>query len=82
MPEYIYTREQNGGGEWNIDNPARVDGEGNQIHLAKEVEIALPGKAFKLFCDETQARFVFDEALTTEEETTLGDTVAAHKANT
>lgn len=82
MPEYPYTREQNGGGDWDIDNPARVDGEGKQIHLATEVAVAIPGKTFKLFCDESVAKFVFAEALTSGEESTLSATVAAHKANT
>jgi hypothetical protein len=81
MFEYNFTREIIGDC-YNINNPLRVDGEGNQIWLAKEVEVALPGKKFRLFCDEAVVKFEFETELTSGEQETLSDTVDAHKNNT
>ena len=83
MAEYIYVREDSiGGVNYNIENPERLDGESKQIRLAQEVEAALPGKTFKLRCDGSEVKFVFDVALSGGEETTLTNTVTAHKNNT
>ncbi len=81
MTEYIYQRELING-TWNIDNYDRVDGEGNQIHLAKEVETSIPDKVFKLCCNGSEAKFIFTTELDANEQTTLGNTVTAHKNNT
>lgn len=81
MAEYIYTRELINGC-YNINNVQRVDGEGNQIHFAKEVEDVLPGKSFKLICNDAEAKFIFTEDLSSGEQTTLANTVTAHKNNT
>jgi len=85
MADYEYTREQLASGDhagmWDINNPDRVDGEGNQILLAEEVQTALPGKQFKLNCNDGTATFTFVDSLTTEEESTLDTTVANHKNN-
>ncbi len=81
MADYIYTRAVVDNA-YNINNKARVDGGGEQIHLSKEVETALPGESFKLICDGTEAKFVFYNELSSEDQDVLSDTVTAHKDNT
>jgi hypothetical protein len=66
---------------YDIDNVARVDGEGNQIYLAQEIEAALPGKNFNVVCNGADAAIIFTEDLTAEEQTTLGTIVSNHKNN-
>ena len=80
MSEYFYTREMVGN-DWNIENPLRIDGEGNHIFLAREAENALPNKMFKLFCVESEVKFVFEEELSENEQTILGQVVYNHKNN-
>ena len=82
MVEYEYSRELLPDGRFDIDNPNRVDAEGHQIFLAKEVYTALSQKPFGLICDATTATFSFEVDLTTEEKTTLDTTVSNHKNNT
>ena len=79
--DYIYDREIVNG-KYNIENPLRVDEYGYQIRLAKEVEIDLPGIGFRLVCNGKEAKFIFEKALTTNQQTTLDNVVAAHKDNT
>lgn len=81
MAEYIFTRKIVNN-TYNIDNVLRVDGGLNQIHLAKEVEAALPGKRFILRCNGTEAKFIFEGTLTGGQQTILGNAVTAHKDNT
>ena len=84
MTDYIYTRGTVESGLWDINNPNRVDGGGDQIYLAKEVEAELPGKTFRLRCDAGVAKFTFDVALTEgvgSEKETLDQKVSEHKAN-
>jgi hypothetical protein len=81
MAEYIYNREIVGGA-YNIHNHERLDGELEQINLAKEVEAALPGENFRLICIDTEAKFIFENELTVGQITTLTNTVEAHKNNT
>ncbi len=75
MAEYLYTREVTLG-VYNVNNPARAD------YLAKEVEVALPGKVFILRCNAGEVKFIFDDTLTAGEQTTLSNAVDAHKNNT
>jgi|GEM_PF-5638033 len=86
MSQHDFTREQLVGdpypGAWDVNNPRRVDGEGDQIHLAFEVRSALPGKTFRMRCSGALCRFEFDQDLTAPEIATLDVTVAAHKTNT
>ena len=82
MADYNYTRGTIASGEYDINNPDRVDVDGNQIWLADEVKTALPGKNFTLSCDASDAYFTFEEALSTGDETTLTTTVNNHKNNT
>ncbi len=78
--DYTYTRVMVDG-TYSIANPLRLDGSGDQIHLSKEVESALPGKAFKLICNGAEAKFVFTEALSGAEKTTLDAAVTDHQEN-
>jgi len=80
MAEYLYIRSLVSG-KYDINNPDRVDGGSNQIYLAKEVESALPGKMFKLICNDSEAKFVFNNTLSGAEETTLSTTVSDHQNN-
>lgn len=80
MQTYTFTRELVDG-SYNIDNPLRVDGEGNQIYLAKEIETALPGKSFKLKCNATQVEVIFTEVLSAEEIDDLTAVINNHKNN-
>ncbi len=79
MPEYLYTREIVSGA-YNIENPLRLSGE-DQIHVAKEVSDALPGKTFKMICEGTEVKFNFDQTLDAGEQTILSNIVTAHKDN-
>lgn len=83
--EYCYVRDMiyddSDDGHWDIDNPARVDAEGNQIYLCKEVESLFPGKHFISYCHCDCADFVFDEELTPEEKELLDTLVYNHKNN-
>lgn len=80
MADYIYERESVNG-SWNINNSIRVDGESKQINIAKEVEVAIPGKLFKVCCNASEAKFIFDEELTSAEQTILDTIVNTHKNN-
>jgi hypothetical protein len=77
---YLYSREVIND-SWNINNPLRVDIEGNQIYLAREVSNIFPDKMFKLFCDEARVEFDFVEELTQEEKEILDTCVSNHKNN-
>lgn len=80
MPtEYDYVRASVAGG-WDIDNPARLD-TGEQIHLAKEIETALPGKTFMVRCDDTSCKVIQDVVLSGGDETTQDGVVSDHKNN-
>lgn len=81
MSVHIYTRAIVDN-IYNIDNKARVDGVPSQIYIAKEIEAALPGLAFKMCCNATEAKFTFDDNLTGGQITTLENIVTAHKNNT
>lgn len=78
---YTYSREIVNG-YWNIDNKERVDGEGNQIYLAKEVEQNIPNEEFKMFANEDICFFDFVNELTNEQKDVLDTTVSNHKNNT
>jgi len=78
---YSYTRELLPEGAYDIDNPNRVDGEGKQIYLAKEVEPAFPGKHFRVVCDEDSCDIIFEEELDSGEQAVLTQKVNEHKAN-
>lgn len=65
---------------YNIDNAAKVDGEGNPIHLAKLVEAAIPGEKFVLRCNGPLAVFIFENKLTVGQQTTLTNIVTTYKA--
>lgn len=81
MAEYICERNIVSG-SYDIENPNRLDGESSQIHLAKEIEALFPGNGFKLVCEDTEAKFIFESALSSGEQSTLLNAVMAHKNNT
>ena len=83
---YQFTRENLAAGDnsglWDVDNPDRVSGDpSTQLHLAKEIEAALPGKLFKVRNFGAICNVIFSEALSVEEEATLTTTVNNHKSN-
>lgn len=82
MVEYAYERSALEGGRFDIQNPDRVDGEGEQIYISKEVEAALPGKEFKLRCHHQETIFYFESELSSVEEALLAETVVKHQSNT
>ncbi len=71
--EYSYTRSSVSGG-WDVDYPGRT-------RLAKEVEVALSGNSFKVCCEGTSCKVIFDVALSGADETTLAQTVSDHQNN-
>ena len=81
MTTYNYTRVKNAGAGYDVENENRTDANG-QIYLAKEIETALPGKTFKVKCDDTVLDILFDTALTSGQKTTLDGVVNDHKNNT
>ena len=81
MSEYNYTREVVDSA-YNIHSHARIDGEGEQILLSKEVEAAFPGENFRLCCNGTEAQFIFENTLDAGQIATLDALVTAHKENT
>ena len=81
MALYEFVRAKLPGGQWDIPNLERVDGEGAQIHLSKEVEAALPGVAFKVLGDEAVLCVMTENTLVAADVVTLADVVADHKAN-
>lgn len=85
MPEteYIRARERiiNGGESYNVNHPDRVDGGGEILTLAKELESAIPGKINKVICNGTEIKIVCSSALTAGEESTMDSTIATHKTN-
>lgn len=77
--EYTFSRELINN-SYNIDNKLRVDVNGNQIFLSKEVE-GVTNKKFEFFCDDDVAKFAFETELTPEEQTLLAEVVNNHKNN-
>ncbi len=80
MTEYTYERTLVNG-VYNIDNPLRLS-DGKQVYLAKEVSVAIPGELFKLRCNGLEAKFIFENTLTSENKAILDALVLAHKNNT
>lgn len=81
---YEYERSLLPIGAYDINNPERVDGEGNQILLAKEIEAVFVGRDFAVDCAYTVCKVIFHDEpeLTPEEKTVLDQLVASHKNNT
>jgi len=75
--EYIYTRDKEAG-VYKVNNPDRVDGSGNQIYLAKEVEALFPNEPFTMHCNDTELKFVFNNSIT---KATLDTAVSDHQNN-
>ena len=69
-------------GQWDIDSSDRVNANGEHLHLAKEIEAAIPGEPFKIVCDGSNVSVIFTNTLTQQQQDDVDSTVAAHKANT
>ncbi len=80
MSEHTYARELVDG-VYNFPNQARYDDNGVLLQPAKEVEVALPGKQFKIICSGTEIKADFVDELTAGEVTTLDSTIAACKTS-
>lgn len=80
MIEYTYSRELVDG-DYNINNPARLDEFGNQIRITSEIEAALPGLFFKVKCSGENVTISFNDPLTEEQHDLLDTVVSNHKNN-
>jgi len=82
MFEYSYTRDLVDG-RYNINNEARVDGEGEQITLWSEIKAAsFASKLCGIKCSGDTAKVCTSEELTGAEQTELDTIVSDHKNNT
>jgi hypothetical protein len=81
MNDYYYERGSVDDAMYAIENPHRVDADGNQIRIALEIQAALPGVVFRTYADGSVFRVQTDEALTPAQIETLGALVETHKAN-
>ncbi len=72
MPTYSHTRPTKAGGAW--ASLSAVDSGGDT--LPDLVKTDFPGKAFKVRADNGNIDFVFDDTLTSGEQTTLSTTVS------
>lgn len=79
--EYDYTREKLPDGQWDINNPNRVDAEGHQIKLITEVIAAIEIEV-SMLCAGPSCKLVSPTEWTSEQEDTVATVVANHKANT
>ena len=79
MAIYSFTRELSGA--YNINNRARVDGNGDVIHLWSEIETALPGKTSKVNCNGINVDITSVSDLSAGDQTTLATVVSNHKNN-
>ncbi|KKN68364.1 hypothetical protein LCGC14_0452400 [marine sediment metagenome] len=80
MAIYSFTRELELGA-YNINNRARVDGNGDVIHLWGEIETALPGKTSKMTCNGINVDITSVSDLSAGDQTTLATVVSDHKNN-
>ena len=80
MYEYNFTRELVNG-RYNIDNKERIDGEGNQIYLFKEIKTSFPTNLFKILCNGSSVKISFVNELTEPEQNILSTIVNDHKNN-
>ena len=80
---HVYTRTMLSNNQYNINNSERVDGEGNQIYLSKEIEASFPNKKFLVRCNHTSLKILVKEAddFTAGEKTTLDQLIQDHKDN-
>jgi hypothetical protein len=78
-----YKRTLLSNGRWDVDHSDRVDvGNGKQIHLATEIEAALPGWQFTVCCSGDEAQIHSDIPLSAGQLVTLDAVVKAHCDNT
>jgi len=78
---YSFTRELLPAGSWDVDHPDRKTLLGDQIHLADEIETALPGLTFQVLMEGSSLMVYFADPLSAGQQDTLAETVADHKSN-
>lgn len=78
---YNYVRNQKPDGSFDINNPDRTDGNGDQILLAKEIESAFPAKIFKVICTGNNCDICFEDQLSESEKSSLDSIVNTHQLN-
>lgn len=82
MPfDYEFPRHIRPDGRYDIDNPVRLDGEGNQIHLASEVRAVFPSLIIKVQCMNLTAKITTEVELSAEDQAVLTQVVLDHQAN-
>ena len=84
MPEFTHTYTRAlVDGAFDLNHPERLDMEGDQILLAKEIEAALPGISFVVRMTGTECRVIVDAVsdLSVGDKNTLDTVVSTHKAN-
>ena len=82
MAEYIYAREKDATGQWNIDNTQYVDGEGMMVHLVNVLNVDVAPIKFDIKCAGSGLTVITDEDLDAEQQTTVTNTIATYKAET
>ncbi len=80
MAEYIFSREINGNGAYNVNNGEYKDGEGFVINLYKSLESALPGIKFNIIGNATSLTINTDVPLDAGQQTTLSTAITNYKA--
>jgi len=81
MAEYKYTRHLVDG-VYDINNPLRVDAEGEQIKLYQEINNHPQfSQKFDINCSGAECTITFESELSGEDEILLGEIVAAHQNN-
>jgi hypothetical protein len=82
MAEYIYAREIDSTGKYNIDNTLYLDGLSQMIHLGTDINSAIPGVGFCMKCSGSTVTITTDIALDSAQETTMTNTITTYKAQT
>ncbi len=80
MAEYIYTREIDITGKYNIDNTLYVDGAGDMIGLCRYLVTVFPTIKFNMNCAGSQVILDSDIPLDGSQQATLTSEIAIYKA--
>jgi len=80
---YGFTRIKLPDGRWAINNPFVVDGEGNMIRLATEIQQAFPTHPkFTMSINGADGLLIFEDDLTAQELTDLGNIIDTYQNTT
>ena len=80
MVTYSYTRSVDSHGP-DVDNPSRVDGNGNQIFLYTEILSQIAKNLTRIIGNGEDLDVIFTAELSTEEKTLLDTIITDHKNN-